>query len=96
MWVCKSSTGKSVLRMIFLPAKLTANVSVPGGSVSGTVSFSVGDRLLGTAPVNAQGTAKFTVSDRLHRGLQRVTAVFTPAGSGVTVSQDTTWVLVLR
>ncbi|MGF3052395.1 ExeM/NucH family extracellular endonuclease [Microbacterium sp. YY-03] len=80
----------------FLPAKVTASVTVPGGSTAGTVSFYASDRLLGSAPVNAQGTAKFTVSDRLHRGLQRITAVFTPAGSGVTVSQDTTWVLVLR
>lgn len=80
----------------FLPAKLTASVSAPGGSIAGTVSFYAGDQLLGTQNVNAQGTAKFTVTERLSRGLQRITAVFTPAGSGVTTSRDTTWVLVVR
>ena len=79
-----------------LPAKLTAHVSAPGATVAGEVSFYAGHRLLGTQTVNANGDASFTVKARLPRGLQRITAVFTPSTTGITGSQDSTWVLVLR
>lgn len=80
----------------YLPAKLKVQVSVPGGSTSGTVSFYDGRRPLGSQAVAADGTANFTITKHLPRGVQCITAVFTPAGSGVTGSQATTWVLVLR
>ncbi|HLJ96699.1 MAG TPA: peptidylprolyl isomerase [Gemmataceae bacterium] len=65
------------------PVVLTATVSAVttgSGTPSGTVTFNDGSTILGTAPVDASGTATFTASALAAGTTHSLTAVFNGAG----------------
>ena len=52
-----------------------ATVTAPGGTPTGTVTFTVNGNILGTATLNGSGTATFSTSD-LALGASAVTATY--------------------
>ena len=73
-------TANTLQQLITLPVTLTAQVATPAvppppQGPTGTVSFFNAGVLLGTAPVNAAGTAVYTTSS-LGDGMQSITASY--------------------